>query len=142
MKALKTIGFWVLSLTWGLPMTLIGAIIALGCLITGHKPKRFHNNVYFTFGEGGWGFNCGAFFFLSKDAEIIEMKQHEAGHGIQNIIFGVFMPFIVALPSVIRFGWREYLVKSGKAYYWNLPPYDSIWFEGMATRLGKKIYPS
>lgn len=123
-------------------MTLIGAIIALGCLITGHKPKMFHHNVYFTFGEGGWGFNCGAFFFLSKDAEIIAMKQHEAGHGIQNIIFGVFMPFIVALPSVIRFWWREYLVKSGKNRYSELPSYDSMWFEGWATALGEKYFPN
>lgn len=142
MKTLKAVGFWVLSLTWGLPMTLFGAIIAFGLLVTGHKPKRFHQNIYFTFGKGGWGFEAGGFFFLSKDAGSLAIKQHESGHGLQNIVFGVFMPFIVSIPSAIRYWYREYLVKSGKKKYSELPPYDSIWFEGMATRWGKKVYPT
>ena len=140
MKTLKQIIFWILSLTWGLPMTLVGAFVALYCLIRGRKPKHFYQNVYFVFPSGGWGFNCGPFFFLTADAEHLNMKQHECGHGIQNIIFGPFMPFIVSIPSAIRFYYREWLVSTGKKKCSDLSPYDSAWFEGMATKLGEKFY--
>lgn len=98
---LLTAGYWLWSWTWGVIMTAIGAVIALGLLVTGHKPHIFHYNVYFQFGRGWGGVNFGAFFFLSETmAE--QDKQHEAGHGLQNLVFGVFMPFVVGLPSAIR----------------------------------------
>lgn len=65
---------------------------------------------------------------------------HEWGHGIQNIILGPLMPFLVAIPSCIRYWYRELLVRSGEKKYADLPDYDSIWFEGWATKLGKKYY--
>lgn len=140
-KRVNYIGFWVLSLTWGLPMTLFGAIVAIGCLVTVHKPHKFHQNVYFVFGHGGWGFEAGGFFFLSKEcADNLSMKQHESGHGLQNIVYGVFMPFLVSIPSAVRFWHRDWLVKTKRKKYSELPPYDSIWFEGQATAWGEKHY--
>ena len=140
MKKLKAIMFWLLSLTWGLPMTLVGIVCAMALLVTGHKPKRFHYLIYFEAGQGWGGFNAGCFFFVNKGA-YLRLKQHESGHGIQNIIFGVFMPFIVAIPSFIRYWYREYLVRSGKKSSAELTPYDSVWFEGWASSLGEKHYP-
>lgn len=137
----KIIGFWVLSLTWGLPMTLFGALVAAALIVTGHKPKRFHYLIYFEVGRGWGGFECGAFFVVNRGASL-HLKQHEAGHGIQNIILGVFMPFVVSIPSAIRYWYREYLVKSGKKRYSELPSYDSMWFEGWATALGKNHFPN
>ena len=99
---MKTALYWIVSCTWGIIMTLIGAVIALGLLITGHKPKIFHYNVYFAFGSGWGGVNFGAFFFVSKTSDRLDIHQHEAGHGLQNLIFGVFMPFVVAIPSAFR----------------------------------------
>lgn len=138
----KIIGFcfWVLSLTWGLPMTLCGALVAAALVVTGHKPRMFHHLVYFEVGRGWGGFGCGAFFVVNRGAGL-HLKQHEAGHGIQNIILGVFMPFVVSIPSAIRYWYREYLVKSGKKRYSELPSYDSMWFEGWATALGEKHFP-
>ena len=98
---MKTALYWIVSCTWGIIMTLIGAVIALGLLIAGHKPKIFHYNVYFAFGTGWGGVNFGAFFFLSTTSPD-STKQHEAGHGLQNLIFGVFQPFVVAIPSAFR----------------------------------------
>lgn len=118
MKTLKKIIFWLLSFTWGLPVTLVGALVAIVLLITGHKPHRFYQNVYFCFGKGGWGFEAGPFFFLSTDAaDSLYMKQHESGHGLQNIMFGPLMPFLVSIPSCIRFWYREWLVNSGRKKY-------------------------
>lgn len=139
MKKLKAVGFWLLSFTWGLPVTLYGVLCAIALLLTGHKPKRFHWYIYFEVGKEWGGFNAGCFFVVSKDNDLY-MRQHESGHGLQNIIFGVLMPFVVCIPSVIRYWYREYLVGVKKRDYWSLPPYDSIWFEGWATRLGQKYF--
>lgn len=139
MKKLKSIGYWAVSLTWGLPLTLYGAVVSVGLMIAGYKPKRFHDLIYFEVGENWGGFNAGPFFFVSKGVSIHTMR-HEAGHGLQNIMFGFLTPFAVTLPSTIRYHYRNYLVRSGKKKAWELPSYDSIWFEGMATRLGEKYY--
>lgn len=137
MKALKGILFWVASCTWGVIMTLIGAIVAIVLLVTGHKPHRFHYLIYFEVGSGWGGVELGAFFVVSRDASL-HTKQHESGHGLQNIMLGVFMPFVICIPSAIRYWWRHFQIKKGRGA--TLPPYDSIWFEGWATRLGEKYF--
>lgn len=139
MKMLKVIGFWIASFTWGFPMTLVGCFVAITLMLTGHKPHRFHYLVYFEVGKNWGGFNCGCFFVINSGGSL-NMKQHESGHGIQNIIFGWLMPFLVGIPSVVRYWYREYLMGSGKKKYSELPDYDSIWFEGLATRLGEKYF--
>lgn len=135
---MKKILFWVASFTWGLPMTSIGCIVAITLLIMGHKPKRFHWFTYFEIGKKNWGgFELGCFFITNKNPSL-HIKQHEAGHGIQNIMFGAFMPFVVSIPSFIRYWYREF-----KFYKKGLKPttdYDSIWFEKQATKLGQKYF--
>lgn len=118
-------------------MTLCGGVVALALLVTGHKPKRFHYLIYFEVGSGWGGFELGAFFVVNKNPSL-HILQHESGHGLQNIMLGVFMPFIVSIPSCIRYWWREYKMRKGLGN--TLPPYDRIWFEGWATRLGEKHF--
>lgn len=113
-KVLTTIGYWVLSCTWGIIMTLIGAIGALAMLVSGHKPHIFGYSVYFVVGSGWGGVNFGAFFFVAKTSDRLDMHQHEAGHGLQNLVFGVLMPFVVAIPSAVRCLIRGYDQKSKK----------------------------
>lgn len=139
MKTIKAILFWVVSWTWGLPMTLIGAIIALCLLTTGHKPYRFHYFIYFEVGENWGGLECGCFFIMSRGGSL-HIKQHESGHGIQNVILGWFMPFVVCIPSAVRYWYRKHLVRTGRKKSYELPDYDSMWFEGWATHLGKKYF--
>ncbi len=129
--------FWALSWTWGIITTLMGTLIALALIIAGHKPKRFHGLVYFEVGEGWGGVNFGPFFFISHDCGL-HAKQHEAGHGLQNVMLGPLMPFLVLIPSAARYWWRRYLVHIGKGD--ELTPYDSAWFEGWATALGVKYF--
>lgn len=130
--------FWTLSLTWGLPLTLLGLAVAVFLMIFGYKPRRFHCMIRFEIGEGWGGFSLGGFMFTSENPTL-HVKQHEAGHGIQNTVFGFVMPFIVSIPSMIRYWYREYMIKVKKKK--ELPPYDSIWFEGQATDLGEKFFP-
>jgi hypothetical protein len=62
---------------------------------------------------------------------------HECGHGLQNCIWGPLFPFVIAIPSAVRYWYREFLHKHNKAKYVLLPDYDAIWFEGQATKWGK-----
>lgn len=128
--------FYLLSCTWGIIMTLIGSITALVLLILGNKPKRHGYCWYFEIGEGWGGINLGIFFVVSKGAGS-HTKNHEHGHGFQNAVLGPLFPFIVAIPSVVRYWYREF------KYHRNglIPPtdYDDIWFERQATKLGNEF---
>lgn len=128
--------YFILSCTWGLPLTLMGCIVALALRIIGIKPKRFLYGFYFPIANG-CGFNIGPISIVDKDPDTNHLK-HEFGHSIQNCFFGPFIFFLVIIPSVTRFWYREYLVRVKKYEYRELPPYDSTWFEGTATQLGEK----
>ncbi len=197
-RILRTAGYWLVSLTWGSIMTLLGAVIALGMLLTGHRPGRLGPNVYFEVGRGWGGMEYGAFFFVERNAAR-ETILHEAGHGIQNLLLGPLMPFVVCIPSALRYWMRNCKTLAGKRAFsgavclllallgaagliaaamlglsggvWALfgvglflaayatalgvwmqafeipkyrhgayVPYDGIWFEASATRLGEQYY--
>ena len=127
--------FYTLQFTWGLLMNIIGLLVfAVLIIFKKKKPKKFHNHYYIPM-DGNWGLEMGLFFLCDKD-ESTYILRHEAGHGLQNIIFGPFTIFIW-LASIIRFNYRELRVKLGLK---NNTDYDSIWFEGQATELGYKYY--
>lgn len=43
------------------------------------------------------------------------------------------MPFVIAIPSMIRYWYREIIWRKDRQKYYQLPKYDAIWFEGQAT---------
>ena len=137
MKVLKAIGFWLVSLTWGSPMTLYGAAVALALLVSGHRPRLFRYFVCFEVGEHWGGFEAGGFFVVNRGAGDA-LKQHEAGHGLQNLLFGPLMPFVVSIPSAIRYWVRRAKIRRGEGGA--LKPYDAIWFERLATQWGARCY--
>jgi len=116
-------------------MNLFGLIISFIFLISGHKPEKFGPYIYYRCKKlDGFGFEAGMFFVIGKTSD--SCKQHEGGHGLQNIIFGPLTPFIISIPSVIRYWYRDF-----KYYRKHIAPknsYDDIWFEGQATSWGKK----
>lgn len=127
--------YYILNLTWGLPMTLIGLIVATMLLISGKRPHRHGGCFYFNVGKNWGGCNLGL-IFLTDESDRESTKNHEFGHSLQNTIFGPFMIVLVAIPSAIRYWYREL-----KFYRKGLKPttaYDDIWFEGQATRLGNE----
>ena len=101
-KFFSYLSYWLIQCTWGLPMTLIGAVIALCLIVSGHRPKHLGPTVYFEVGENWGGINFGGFFLCCRNSSI-DTKYHECGHGIQNMIWGPFMPFIICLPSAARY---------------------------------------
>ena len=129
---MSRITYYILSFTWGLPMTLIGLVVSAVLLLLGYKPKRYGWTYYFEVGENWGGVELGLCFVCNKGASS-RTKAHEFGHSIQNCYFGPLMPFIVSIPSAVRYWYREWQMHRGKT---DLPPYDSIWFEGQATSIG------
>lgn len=139
MRKLKAALIWTLSLTWGLIMTLIGLVVALFMLLTFHKPKKFHYFIYFEFGKSWGGVSFGPIFIKCKNSTK-SLMQHESGHSIQNILLGPIFPFLIAIPSAIRYWYRELVYKVNNKKYQRLPDYDAIWFEGWATKIGEKHF--
>ena len=134
---LKRIIFYFLSFTWGALLSIIGLLMLIPFLIAGNF-GTYHGRIYgifpSCFGEN-WGFEMGCFFFLAtnmKDNDYI--KRHECGHGLQNIILGVFQ-LVIQFWSMGRYWYRECLRKHNKPI---TTDYDSIWFEKWATEWGTK----
>ena len=108
--------FYILSVTWGCIMTAIGAIVALVLLILGYRPKKWNYCYYFEVGENWGGIELGMFFITDKSSSI-RTKNHEHGHGIQNCYLGVFMPFVVCIPSAARYWLREFKTQKTKRLF-------------------------
>ena len=111
---MKKFLFYFLSFTWGIIMTLIGCFAFLGLIITGHKVRKFNERYYIQVGNHWGGVNLGC-FFLTDNSPSLHTKQLESGHGIQNIILGPFMPFVVCIPSAIRY-WLMEIKKQSSRY--------------------------
>lgn len=126
--------YYVLSATWGFIMTFIGLLITLILLMLCYKPHKNIYGWYFEIGENWGGVNLGLCTLTSRNPSE-HVLTHEFGHSVQSCIFGPMYIFIVAIPSVVRYWYREYLIQV--KHRDNLPEYDSIWFEGQATRLGQ-----
>ena len=129
--------FYFLSFTWGLPLTLVGLLVAAVLLCMGKKPKKWGACYYFEVGERWGGLNLGIIFLTSKHPSV-HTRNHEHGHAIQNCYFGVLTPLMVHIPSGIRYWYRVWMMELGKRVK---TPYDAIWFERTATELGNKYAP-
>lgn len=111
--------FYLLSFTWGLPMTLVGLLVAFVLLITGHKPQKYGYCLHFGVGKNWGGANLGIVILTDK-ITLEHTKMHEHGHAIQNCYFGFLMPFIVCFPSVYRYWLREFEYKNMKYFVWSV----------------------
>lgn len=118
-------------------MTVAGAVSAAVLTGLGYKADKNKYGIRFCVGRGWGGISLGPVAIVNENpsAHILE---HEFGHAVQNCFLGPFFIVLVGVPSMIRYWYREYLVRSGRKTYSELPPYDSIWFEGTASSIGKK----
>lgn len=114
-RAINVILFYIVSFTWGILMSSIGAIVGLVLMCCGVKPRLFYHVVYFEVGKGWGGLELGCFFICGKGSSK-QLKQHEAGHGFQNAWFGPFMPFIVTIPSAFRY-WLYEIKRENHNFY-------------------------
>ena len=137
-RYMKKVVFWIIQLTWGLLMNFIGAMAFIVLILLKHKPKVFRDMVYFEVGGSCWGgFNLGFVAIVNSNPSEFLLK-HEYGHFMQNAMFGILCPFLVDIPSAVRYHYREYIYKKDKLKYFILPDYYSIWFEKQANKLGER----
>ena len=101
MLVFKRILFYIASFTWGALMSVVGAIITLVLLPFG-KQGIYHGRIYTEIGENWGGLELGCFFICSKNPDE-HLKAHEAGHGLQNCLWGPLFPFVIMIPSAIRY---------------------------------------
>lgn len=64
------------------------------------------------------------------------LKDHEFGHNIQNCVYGPITPFLITIPSAVRYWWRRVSVKRGVKL---TVDYYSAWFEQQANVWGKEF---
>lgn len=127
--------FYLLSLTWGLPLTLVGLVVSLVLIIAGYKPIKYGYGWYFEVGEDWGGFEMGLCFLTCKDPGNY-LRFHEYGHGMQNCYFGLITPFLITIPSAIRYWYREF--KYSRKHIAPKTGYYDIWFEKQASDVGKE----
>ena len=108
--------FWAIQCTWGIIMTLIGAIAVLGLIIAGKKPHRLGPVIYIEVGKSWGGVELGGFFICSENSPM-STKYHECGHALQNLIWGPLFPFIIAIPSATRYWLREFKTHLTKSLF-------------------------
>ena len=126
--------YYLIQFTWGLPMNLVGAIVALVLFCFGKRAYQYGWNYCFEL-KVNFGLELGI-FFIAPVGGATRTKNHEHGHAIQNIYFGPFSIGMVSAPSALRFWMREL------QYAMKRTPdtgYDDIWFEGQATKTGTKF---
>lgn len=125
--------YYVLASTWGILMTLVGLLISVALLIAGKKPIKYGGIYYFKVGKNWGGLEMGLMFLTDEySGNYDDIKNHELGHSYQNAILGPLMPFLVSIPSAIRYWYRNFSKKPQ-------PDYDAIWFEGNATDIGYAV---
>lgn len=129
---------WFISCTWGGMLSFCGIIVMTFLLCRGYKPKGYMGFVYFEVGKRWGGINLGPVFVVNRYASEHILK-HELGHGLQNIVYGWLMPFLVAIPSVSRARWRQRIYSTDYARYIKLPKYEDVWFERQATEWGYRF---
>lgn len=117
MKPFKTVLFYILSFTWGIIMTLIGCLVFLVLLIAGKKPQKFYDRIYIKVKDNWGGCELGPWFICGETDDSLHLKQHESGHGFQNIILGPLMPFVVSLPSAARYWLFEIETQKNRAIF-------------------------
>ena len=94
--------------------------------------------VWFTKSRFG-GVSLGIVYFVDR-SNSYRLHTHELGHTIQSMYWGPLFIFVIAIPSFIRYHYREYIRRTNTEKFRNLPHYDAIWFEGQATSLGEKHF--
>lgn len=127
----------VLNNTWGIIMTLIGYAARLVMLFKGVKGEKQDFARVYRVGYRWGGVSLGTTIIVAKDQCDHYTIAHETGHTIQNAMFGILFPFIVAIPSMIRCQYYNNLHRKGitpkRSYY-------AIWFEGQASILGLNYF--
>jgi hypothetical protein len=100
--------YYILSWTWGGILTTIGGLITLCLWIIGCPVHRHGGAIYVEVGDKWGGLEFGMFFLCNKNPTE-HIKNHEFGHSLQNCLCGPLYIFVIWIPSMIRYHYRNFL---------------------------------
>ena len=125
--------YYLLHCTWGIIMTIVAGLTAGVLFITNLFTKNmtfkpYHGVLEIRLGKNWGGCDLGL-VYLRDTTSSESVSKHELGHSYQ-VWLGIFFPFVVAIPSAIRWWIRR--LQPNKPH----KPYDSFWAEDAATRCG------
>lgn len=103
---MKKFIYYLLHWTWALPMNIIGGIICLIALCCKCPVQKYRNAIEILVPWNFGGLEMGMFFIRGKDCPSV--APHEYGHSIQMLWWGPLFPFVIALPSALRYWIREF----------------------------------
>ena len=133
-KDLKKLLFILWQCTWGLPQTLLGAIIFLKYI---RCPHRVYRGCIETKWNSSGGMSLGLFIFTPKeeDHRTDRVRVHEYGHCIQSVVLG---PLYLILIGIISYTWAN-LPYFRKIRREKKIPYTKCFVESWASRWGNRI---
>lgn len=128
--------YYLLHFTWGIVMTIIAGLVAGILAFVNLFTKNMTFTPYHGVLEIGLGQNWGGcdlgLVYLRDTTSNVSVSNHELGHSFQ-VWLGIFFPFVVAIPSAIRWWIRR--LQPNKEH----KPYSSIWFEDSADQVGRYV---
>ena len=101
MNSKKHFFYRLLQCTWGLPQTLVGAVVFLYLIRRRHF---LYHGAIATFWRNKTSASLGIFLFLSERYNTETLEQvtlHEYGHTLQSLILGPLYLPIISLPSML-----------------------------------------
>ena len=130
LTALLLVLYWLLQWTWGIIQNVAGlaAFVAAGR----GKAYGYHGAAVRNWNNRG-SMTLGMFILMDR-SHGGDILAHEWGHTIQSIILGPLYLLVVGLPSIIWAGlpaFDRYRMRKNV-------PYDRLYCEGWATRLGRR----
>lgn len=129
--------YYVLQFTWGLPLNILGGLMYIALKIAGKNHCKFGRNFEILLPKANFGLSMGIFAIAPDNSHFTSTSVHEHGHAIQNIIFGPATMFVIFIPSIIRFWYRNFM-QNVVGIRLNTT-YDDAWFEGSATATGRRF---
>ena len=131
---MKRLLFIIVQCTWGLPQTLLGAIIFLKHF---RCPHRVYRGCIDTRWNSNGGMSLGLFIFTPKeeDSRTEQVRVHEYGHCIQSMVLG---PLYLIVIGIVSYTWAN-LPYFRKIRREKKIPYTACVVESWASKWGEWV---
>ena len=137
---MRYVAYIVAQIVWGLPQTLVGAVVFLACC---RRPHFFYHGAIVTVWRlWGKGLSLGPFVFLCRLGPAAPPTQvdeqllvHEYGHTVQSLIFGPLYLPVMGLPSLV---WATAPALKRRRHD-NQASYYAFYPERLANWLGERV---
>ena len=109
---MKRILYYLIHWTWAIPMNIFGGIMCLIALCCKWPVHKYRNAIEIVVPKNFGGLELGMFFLRGPNNQGV--APHEYGHSIQMLWWGPLFPFVVGLPSALRYWLRHFKTPSGR----------------------------